>query len=62
MKFIGNTKEYLQLQTLEKQYSDVFEEIIEGSLTVLWFESDFNILIIDGQEYVLLNKSSFFIH
>ena len=28
MKFIGNTKEYLQLQTLEKQNSDVFEEII----------------------------------
>lgn len=61
MKFIGNTKEYLQLQTLEKQNCDVFEKIVDGSLTVLWFESDYNILIIDGQEYVFSKNEIVFL-
>lgn len=61
MKFIGNTKEYLQLQTLEKQNCDVFENIIEGSLTILWFESDFNKLIIDGQEYFFTKNQIVFL-
>jgi len=51
MKFFGNTNEYLQLRTIGSKDSDVFNEIIEGSLTVLWFQTDSNILIIDGKEY-----------
>jgi len=61
MKFLGNTKEYLQLQTLEKQNCDVFNDIIESSLTVLWFESDTNELIIDGQEYVFTKNQIVFL-
>lgn len=61
MKFIGNTQEYLQLQTLEKENCDVFNDIIESSLTVLWFESDSNELIIDGQEYVFTKNQIIFL-
>jgi len=52
MKFLGNTDEYLQLQTLEKQNCDVFNDVIESSLTILWFESDFNELLIDGKKQI----------
>ncbi len=51
MKFLGNTKEYLQLQNLEKHNCDVFNDTTDGSLTVLWFQSNSNVLVIDGQEY-----------
>ena len=51
MKFLGNTNEYLQLKTIGIEDCSVFNETIEGSLTVLWFQSDSNILIIDGEEY-----------
>ena len=61
MKFIGNTEEYLQLQTLEKQNCDVFKNVIEGSLTVLWFESDFNKLVIDGKEYTFTKNQIVFL-
>ncbi len=50
MKFLGNTDEYLQLQTLEKNSCMVLKEPIESSLSVLWFTSDGNKLIIDGRE------------
>jgi AraC family transcriptional activator of pobA len=30
---------------------NIFKDTIEGSLTVLWFQSDSNILVIDGEEY-----------
>lgn len=61
MRFIGTTNEYLQLQTLEKENCDVLEQTIEGSLTVLWFESDFNKLIVDGQEYVFSKNQIVFL-
>lgn len=56
MKFIGNTNEYLQLKTLEKHDCTVFSEIIEGSLTILWFQGDANELVIDGKLYTF-NKN-----
>jgi len=52
MRFLGNTDEYLDFQILEKQNCDVFNDVIESSLTILWFESESNILTIDGKEYV----------
>ncbi len=51
MKFIGNTDEYLQLKILESQDCSVFNEIVEGSLIVLWFETDNNSLTVDGKDY-----------
>lgn len=61
MKFLGNTNEYLQLQTLEKQNCSVFEETVDGSLSVLWFESDDNELEIDGQDYVFSKNEIVFL-
>lgn len=51
MKFIGNTKEYLQLTKITKNNCHVLKEKLESSLTVLWFEDDDNELIIDGINY-----------
>ncbi|MCK0189184.1 helix-turn-helix domain-containing protein [Arenibacter sp. F20364] len=52
MKFIGNTEEYLFLKTIDGQSCDVLTEHIESSLTILWFQAENNILIIDGKEEV----------
>lgn len=51
MKFFGNTNEYLQLRTIGSEDCSVFNETIEGSLTILWFQTDSNILVIDGKKY-----------
>ncbi len=56
MKFIGNTNEYLQFKTLEQCDCSVFTEIMEGSLTILWFQGDANELVIDGKVYIF-NKN-----
>ncbi len=61
MKFIGNTREFLQLQTLIEQNCDVFNDIIESSLAILWFESDLNVLIIDGKETVFKKNQILFL-
>ena len=58
MKFLGNTDEYLQLQTLEKNSCMVLKEPIESSLSVLWFTSDGNELIIDGKELSPLQEKN----
>ncbi len=50
MIFLGNIKEYLQLETINNQNSKIINETIESSLTILWFESDHNELIIDGKK------------
>lgn len=51
MKFFGDTNEFLQFKTIEKQDCSVFNEVIEGSLSVLWFLKDHNELTIDGKKY-----------
>jgi AraC-like DNA-binding protein len=61
MKFIGSTDEYLQLKVLERQDSSVFKEIIEGSLTVLWFEAGNNKLNVDGKDYVFTKNQIVFL-
>jgi len=56
MKFVGKTKEYLVLDTIDSQNFNVLNEVIESSLSILWFESNNNILIIDGNSCVF-NKN-----
>ncbi|WP_394750822.1 helix-turn-helix transcriptional regulator [Spongiimicrobium salis] len=51
MKFLGNIKEYLQLETLTSSNCNVISERIESSLTVLWFESGPNTFVIDGKRH-----------
>ena len=61
MKFIGNTDEYLQLQTLEKENCNVFDEIVESSLSILWFKLGPNEFIIDGEEQVFAKNQIVFL-
>jgi AraC-like DNA-binding protein len=61
MKFIGNTDEFLHLKNLKKQDCSVFNEAIEGSLTILWFESGSNTLVIDGKEHVFTKNQIVFL-
>lgn len=50
MKFTGNTNEYLNLCQIDQSTGSILEETVENSLTVLWFKSDSNSLIIDQKE------------
>lgn len=50
MKFIGNTNEYLDLLQIEKSTGYLLEENFINGLTILWFKSSSNILVIDGKE------------
>ncbi|MEO9803334.1 MAG: helix-turn-helix transcriptional regulator [Reichenbachiella sp.] len=50
MEFTGNTKEYLNLATVEKENCEILTESVESSLSILWFESNHNELVIDGQK------------
>lgn len=51
MKFIGNTEEYLHLQTLSADNCHILKEATESSLTILWMESGVNEFIIDGKNH-----------
>ncbi len=50
MKFTGNTNEYLDLRQIEQSTGKILEESFENSLTIVWFKSDANTLIIDQKE------------
>lgn len=51
MKFLGNIREYLQLETLTSSNCHIISDRIESSLMVLWFESGPNEFHIDGKAY-----------
>ncbi len=51
MKFLGSIKEFLQLETIDSIKNAAFNESIDSSLTVLWFEEDSNEFIIDDKKY-----------
>ncbi len=61
MKFKGNTNEYLYIATVEKQNCNIIKETIESGLTILWFESGFNELIIDEKEQVFVKNQIVFL-
>ena len=61
MEFIGHTKEYLFLGTIDSHSCDILKEHIESSLTILWFQADANILIIDGKEEVFSKNQIVFL-
>ncbi len=50
MKFIGKTNEFIDLATIDYTNCGVLQEVVESSLTILWFQTDRNLLIIDGKE------------
>ena len=56
MKFQGNTNEYLHLKLITSKDCNILKEVVEGSLTILWFQSNNNQLKIDGQTYTF-NKN-----
>ncbi len=49
MKFLGSIQEYLQLEIIDKKSCDLIKKQIESSLTVLWFQEDYNEIVIDGK-------------
>jgi len=56
MKFIGRNQEYIYLETIASKSCNILKETIESSLTVLWFQSDNNIINIDGKD-LFFNKN-----
>jgi AraC family transcriptional regulator, transcriptional activator of pobA len=50
MQFKGKSGEFIVLEQITSKNCNVLKEILEGSLTVLWFVSDNNKLTIDGVE------------
>ncbi len=50
MKFKGKTNDFINLETINHTSCSVLQEVVEGSLTILWFQSEFNMLLIDGKE------------
>ena len=48
MQYQGKTNEYLKLANITVDNGHVLKEVIESSLTLLWFESDNNVMVIDG--------------
>jgi AraC-like DNA-binding protein len=61
MKFIGNTKEYLHIELIEKQNGEILKDTIESSLTILWCDSGLNKYIIDGKEHVFAQNEIVFL-
>jgi len=51
MKFSGHSNEYLELTTVESPNCALLKETLKNSLTILWFETDHNVLNIDGVEH-----------
>ncbi len=49
MKFISPKNEYLHLETIDKDNCHSLKETIDGSLSILWFESTGSKLRIDGK-------------
>lgn len=52
MKFIGKTNEYIILDIIDPLNVHIINEVIESDLTILWFESNNNKLLIDGNEKI----------
>jgi AraC-like DNA-binding protein len=61
MKFVGNAKEYIYLETINNDNCDIFKENIKSSLTILWFVSDNNLFIIDGKEVIFSKNEIVFL-
>ncbi len=51
MKFTGRADEFLQLERIDAKNCEIIREAPESSLTALWFTSNGNTLIIDGQRH-----------
>lgn len=51
MRYSGSTNEFLELVSVEAPNCSVLKESLKDSLTILWFETDHNVLNIDGVEH-----------
>jgi AraC family transcriptional activator of pobA len=52
MIYTGNTSEHLHLETVDSNNMEILTETKEKSLSILWFKSGINELIIDGEQRV----------
>ena len=60
MIFNGNNKEFLQLESVERENNEILTQTMEKSLIILWFESGGTELIVDGQEYIFKKNQMVF--
>lgn len=56
MKIQGNTDDFIELAQLDSKACSIFNNPEPSSLTILWFLTDGNQFIVDGQEYTF-NKN-----
>ncbi|MEM6964985.1 MAG: AraC family transcriptional regulator [Bacteroidota bacterium] len=61
MKFIGNTEEYLHLTHITTANRHLLKEVVDSSLSVLWFESGGTQLVIDGIAYTFEKNQIIFL-
>ena len=61
MKFIGRTSEYLELVNVDKDNCKLITEPVESALSVLWFESGRNSLVVDGASYTFRKNNVCFL-
>ena len=52
MKFIGNNSEYFEVVNITTDNCDILKTSKENELSLIWFDSDNNKLIIDTKEYL----------
>lgn len=48
MKFVGKTSEFLILDSVDNNNIDTIYDVMDGGLSILWFESNNSKMIIDG--------------
>lgn len=61
MKISGKIDDFIELDELSSNSCFIFSEIEPSSLTILWFQSNDNILIVDGEEHIFnKNQIAFF--
>ncbi len=56
MKYIGSTNEYFEVVTISKENCYLLKEVGNERLSLLWFNTDNNVLVIDAIQYTF-NKN-----
>lgn len=60
MKITGKTEEFIELTELVSSSCSIFNPPEPSSLTILWFQTNANIFIIDGKEYLFTKNQIVF--
>jgi AraC-like DNA-binding protein len=61
MKYIGTNQEIFQLENIVEQNCEILKQSGKSELSLLWFTSDNNILLIDAKKHTFNNNDIIFI-